>query len=168
MKYSLITSFTIGAIAATLSSASAQSSQPTVITPPAINDGSNFSRAPFPSARQFNDTKAPDGQAIDRTPPNTPATNVEPAVPAARVTVLQPAAPASTTTVAVVTDPALTPTGRSNVAVATSLNAATFAPTIRVTTMASREQMLADIDTQMTASEKAMSSFHSSTAQMSA
>src|SRR3954470_16640663 len=42
----LITSFTIGALAAGLSTASAQN-KPVVITPPAVNDGSNFSRAPF-------------------------------------------------------------------------------------------------------------------------
>src|SRR2546423_8607396 len=50
----------IGAlVGAGLNSALAQSAHPTVITPPAINDGSNSSRAPFPASRQFDDVKAP-------------------------------------------------------------------------------------------------------------
>jgi hypothetical protein len=36
---------------------------------PAVHDGSNFSRAPIPAARQFDDVKAPDGQAIDAPAP---------------------------------------------------------------------------------------------------
>jgi hypothetical protein len=32
-------------------------SQPVYVTPPAVKDGSNFSRAPFPAAREHNDVK---------------------------------------------------------------------------------------------------------------
>lgn len=95
----------------------AQSAKPVVITPPAVQNGSNWSRAPFPAQRQFDDVKGPDGHAIDQmVPPNSPATNLEPAVPVASTTYVAPApVPATTTVVAVPADPALTPTGRPTV-----------------------------------------------------
>jgi len=174
MKYShtRFIAFTIGAVAAGLSAVSAQSTKPVIITPPAVKDGSNASRAPFPAAREFDDVKAPDGQAIDNTAPNTPAANLEPAIPPAPVAVLQPA-PATAIVVApaptvVVTEPVLTPTGRSTVVVASSLDAAAFTPIILSTTMASRDQMLSDIEMRLTNSEKAMDTFRSSVSQMSA
>lgn len=159
----LLATLAIGALAG-LSNISAQSSaKPTVITPPAVKDGSNWSRAPFPAARQFDDVKAPDGQAIDKTAPNTDATNVEPVIPPARVAILQPS-PAPT----LIGDPGLLPTGRVNVAVASSLEAATFAPTIRTASMSSRDQVLSDVQMRLKNSDKALGSFRSSTSQMSA
>ena len=111
MKHSLIT-LALGAILATgFSSASAQSNagKPIVISPPAVKDGSNWSRAPFPAQRQFDDTKAPDGKAIDETGPNSVAANIEPMPPATRVAILQSPAPG------IVSDPTLLPTGRPTV-----------------------------------------------------
>ena len=107
---------TVGALAcAGLPLTHAQSARPVVITPPAVQNGSNWSRAPFLAQRQFDDVKGPDGQAIDQTvPPNSSATNLEPAVPVAATTYVAPA-PAATTVVAVPADPALTPTGRPTV-----------------------------------------------------
>lgn len=159
----------IGAMAsAGLSTLTAQTDsgqQPVVITPPAVQDGSNWSRAPFPAKRRFDDVKAPDGQAIDNLPPNTPATNQEPPIPAPTVAILQPAQPVSAPAVAVVTTetPALAPTGRVNVTVASSLDAATYSPTIRVATFANREQVLADIESRIAASEQAMSALGANT-----
>ena len=154
----------IGAIAAVLPSVSAQSeTRPVVITPPAINDGSNWSRAPFPAARKFDDVKAPDGQAVDKVGANAPAANIEPPTPPARVAILQPTpAPSLTET------PGLMPTGRTTVAVSTAVDAATFAPTIRSSMLSSRDPLLADIETRMSTSEKALASMRSSTNQMSA
>lgn len=171
MKYTpsrLVTSFAIGAVlAAGLSSASAQSnsSRPTVITPPAVKDGSNWSRAPFPAARVFDDVKAPDGKAIDELGANSPVANIEPPTPAARVAILQPAVSPSPTVIAA--DPGLLPTGRSNVSVASSIDSVTFAPTIRSASMSTREQLIADIEARMKTSENAMGSFRSTATQMS-
>lgn len=171
MKYPhsrLVTSFAIGALFATgLSSASAQSNQqPTVITPPAVKDGSNWSRAPFPAARPFDDVKGPDGKAIDELGANSPVAKIEPPVPAARVAILQPAIAPSPTVIGA--DPGLLPTGRSTVAAASSINAHVHAPTIRAASFSTREQVIADIETRLKASDEAMGTFRSSAAQMSA
>jgi hypothetical protein len=136
-------------------------SKPVVITPPAVQNGSNWSRAPFPAERRFDDVKPADGQAIDNLPPNTPATNIEPPVPEARVAVLQgPSTPAPTA----VADATLLPTGR--VAVATSFDAATVTPTIRTATVANRNQVIADIESRITASESAVGSMRNTASQM--
>ncbi len=156
-----------GAMLATagLSNASAQTSsgKPIVITPPVVHDGSNSSRAPFPAQRQADDVTAPDGKAIDETGANSRVANIEPAAPAVRVAVLQPATPP-----AFAGEPGLLPTGRSTVAIAGSLDAATFTPTIRSMMYESREQTLADIDARIKNSEKAMSALRGTTHQMSA
>ena len=81
--------------------------RPTVITPPAVNNGSNWSRAPFPAARQFDDVKSADGRAIDQVGPNGPTANNEPEVAPARVAIMQ-----KTPAPAVVAEPTLMPTGR--------------------------------------------------------
>jgi hypothetical protein len=119
----ILATLTIGAlVCAGFSTAAAQSSnQPLVITPPALKDGSNSSRAPFPAKRQFDDVTPPDGNAIDQNvPPNTPATNIEPPINTPTVAVFAPvpggtAVVATTTAPAAVvttTEPVLTPTGR--------------------------------------------------------
>lgn len=160
----ILVTLALGAFACAGPATFAQSnSKPTVLSPPAIKDGSNWSRAPFPSQRQFDDVKSPDGQAVDQLPPNTPATNVEPPPPPARVAIFQ-SAPSPT----VVGDPGLLPTGRPTIAVASTLETATFAPTIRVATHASRDQIVTDIESRVKASESAMSSMRSSASQMSA
>jgi hypothetical protein len=164
-----------------LSIASAQSSKndadkPTVITPPATKDGSNASRAPLPAARPADDVKPPDGEAIDKTtPPNTPATRPETppgkpqikihAGPGTRVTPSR--IPVPPPEAAGTADPVLTPTGRPAVAVATSLESAKFAPTIRLTTISTRDPVMADIESRMKASERAMAAANASMAGMS-
>ena len=156
----------IGVIAsAGLSTTIAQtnSGKPIVISPPAVQDGSSWSRAPFPAQRQFDDTKPADGKAIDETGPNSPVANIEPPPPAARVAILQP-----TPAPSIGADPGLLPTGRTTVAVATPLEVTTFGPSIRSMTFSSRDQVLADIDARVKNSEKAMSSLRSTTSQMSA
>jgi hypothetical protein len=113
----------------------AYAQHPTVMTPPAVPDGSNWSRAPLPAARPLDDMKAPDGQAIDQLPPNTPATNIEAPIPPARVAILQPAgapAPAAyaatTTITTTTTEPALAPTGRTT----TTVVAPAAAPAVEI------------------------------------
>lgn len=103
---SLVTLFTAAIIFAGVSTASA-TTRPTVITPPVVNNGSNWSRAPFPAARQFADVKSADGRAIDQLGANTPNANIEPAVAPARVAIMQ-RTPAPTA----LGDPGLLPTGR--------------------------------------------------------
>lgn len=149
-------------VAAGYSTASAQS-KPIIITHPAVQDGSNWSRAPFPAARQFNDVKGPDGQAIDALPPNTPSSNPEPTPPPARVAILQ-----RTPAPAVVGDPGLLPTGRTTITVSSAVDAQTFAPTIRSAALASREQVIADIEARMKTSDTALDRVRRSAKEMSA
>jgi vacuolar-type H+-ATPase subunit H len=159
-------SLAVGALlAAGVSTTSAQNNngRPVVITPPAVKDGSNWSRAPFPAQRQMDDVKSPDGQAIDTTlPPNSPASNIEPPTPPPRVAIFQ-SAPTPTPTAV---DPGVLPTGR--VAVATSLNAQTFAPTIRSATFENRAQIIADIESRVQSTESALDSLRRTNNQLSA
>jgi hypothetical protein len=115
MKYphSSLTILAFAAVTVGFTTASAQTplnrptQKPIVMTPPAQHDGSNWSRAPLPAQRQYDDMKGPDGKAIDDLPPNTPATNNEPPVPAPTVAIFQPApAPFGA-------EPGLLPTGRT-------------------------------------------------------
>lgn len=138
------------------------------ISPPPRADGSVMSRAPFPQSR--NDVKAPDGQALDASAPA--ATVPQEPLPAPAVTVMGPA-PSATTTAVVVTpaaspDAALSPTGRTTVSAASSLESTRIAPSIRAATFASRESTVADIDARLTASEKSLAAMRSSSAEMSA
>lgn len=137
----------------TASVATRPAEKPIVITPPAIRDGSNWSRAPMPAQRQFDDVKGPDGQAIDALPPNTPATNSEPVIPPPRVAIFQ-RAPAT----GFAAEPGLMPTGRTTVAVATTMDATNVAQSIRSGTAANRDQILNDIESRLNASEKMMKS----------
>lgn len=169
MKYPhsrLIASLAIGALAVAVSStAYAQSApgKPIVISPPAVKDGSNWSRAPFPAQRQFDDTKPADGKAIDETGPNSLAGNIEPPPPSARVAIMQPAISPTLTG-----DPGLLPTGRTTVVVAAPLEVTTFGPSIRMMTIASRDVMLTDIDARVKNTETAMAKLRSTSNQMSA
>lgn len=163
MKYPhtrLIASLAIGALAGFSSLFAQTSGKPIVISPPAVNNGSNWSRAPFPAQRQFDDTKGPDGKAIDETGPNSTVANIEPPPPPARVAILQ-SAPAPFGA-----EPGLLPTGRTTVVVAAPLDATTFAPSIRTMSFASRDQMLTDIEARVKSSEKAIASLHNTTSQM--
>ena len=181
MKHShtpLVSFLTIGAIiAAGLSPAYAQNSRnsdpnarPLVLTPPAVQNGSTASRAPFPAARVFDDIKAPDGKAIDDLPPNTPATNNEPPLRPAPLAILQPTTPAfpAGTMIAVITpEQGLTPTGRPTVSVTTAMDPGMFVPKIHATTVSTRGQLIADIEQQLKNSEAAMASVRGTSSQMS-
>ncbi len=115
---------------------------PIILTPPAIPDGSNASRAPFPAKRPLDDVKPMDGQSIDPdVPPNTPATDI-PAPPPPRVAVLQ--RPAST-------EPTLLPTGRVNTTAAAAADGARIVPGLRVMAFESRDTMLAEVDARVDA-----------------
>jgi hypothetical protein len=112
---------------------------PIVLTPPAIQDGSNASRAPFPAKRQMDDVKPADGQSIDPdVPPNTPATDI-PAPPPPVVAVLQ--RPAG--------EPALTPTGRVTTTAAAAADVVRVAPGLRAMAFDSRDTLLADLSTRI-------------------
>lgn len=154
----ILATLAIGSLSlAGLSNAAAQQGgKPVVITPPAVQDGSNWSRAPFPAQRRYDDLKSPDGQAIDQNSPgNSEATNIEPPVPPARVAILQPTAPAGVAVATATTpEPVLAPTGR--VAVATTLDAATFGPSIRAATHANKNQIIADIESRLNATDAAI------------
>lgn len=100
--------FTTAILLAGVSTASAQS-RPTVITPLAIKDGSNWSRAPFAAARQFDDVKPADGRAIDQVGANSATTKLEPVVAPAKVAIMQ-----RTPSPTVVSEPVLMPTGRES------------------------------------------------------
>lgn len=148
---------------ATVSAQTASSRDPIVITPPAVPNGSNWNRAPFPAARQRDDVRPPDGQAVDQNlPPNTPATDPEPhPLPEPTVAILQPqAGPAA--------DPALLPTGRPTVGVAASLNAAQTAAAIQASAFEAREQLADDIEARMRAANTALASMRSSAREMNA
>lgn len=154
------------AVPAGVTTASAQvagSRDPIVITPPAVPNGSNSSRAPFVAERRFDDVKPADGQAIDQdVPPNTPATDPEPnPLPTPTVAIFQPAPTPFA-------DPGLLPTGRPTAGVATSLNATQTAATIRAGVFESREQMLADVEARINVADTAMRGMRSSVRQMSA
>lgn len=179
----ILTSLTLAAAAGLAGEAFAQANanQPVIITAPR-HDRTNWSAAPFPGQRQFDDAKGPDGYAIDRLPPNTPATNIEPPQPAPRVAIFQstPSVDASAVAVApaptaepapvvvaqVPAEPALTPTGRSTVAVASTLDAAGYSPVIRASMYESRAQTVADIENRLTASESALASVSASSSAM--
>lgn len=145
--------------------AQSASQSPTVVIPRVpVQDGSNASRAPFIPQRQFDDVKAPDGKAIDdNVPPNTPATD-EPAPPPATVAILQPRVESTIVT----TEPQLAMTGRPTVGVAAGLNSTQVVTTIRTQEIASRDQLLADIDARLKTSESAVRSYRDSSREMSA
>jgi hypothetical protein len=139
------------------------------ISPPPKPDGSVGSRAPFPQSR--NDVKSPDGSAIDASAPA--ATVPAEPLPAPAVTVMGPT-PSTTTTAVVVTPPAattdaaLSPTGRTMISAAASLESTRISPSIRAATFTSRESTVADIDARLTASEKSLAALRSSSSEMSA
>lgn len=178
----ILISLTLAAGAGLAAEAVAQSvgNKPVIITPPR-HDGSSWAAAPFPAQRQFDDAKGPDGYAIDRLPPNTEATNMEKPQPAPRVAIFQstqPAVDASAVAVAPApapvviaqtpAEPVLTPTGRSTVAVASTLDATTYSPTIRASMFEARAQTVADIENRLTASESALASVKATTSAMNA
>ena len=155
---------TFAALASFSSTSFAQESRkPIVITPPAVNNGSNASRAPFPAARPFDDVKAPDGQSIDRNvPPNTRATDPEPnALPMPRVAIMQRpgASPLG--------DPSVLPTGRVTTSLSASLEASRLASAIRAAGVGERDQLVADVENHLSATEIPLRAIRGSTREMS-
>lgn len=154
----LLPTLLLGALACTgLSHAQSRS-----ITLPAVSDGSNWSRAPFAAARPFDDAKGPDGEAFDEHLSATP----DLPLPPPRVAIFQSAPPAmavASTSSPTVTapavaspEPALTPTGRSSVGVAAGLDAVAMGNRLRSASLASREQILTDIENRLTSTEKSV------------
>lgn len=138
-------------------------SAPLVITPPAVQDGSNRSRAPFIAARRQDDVTPPNGEAIDQAvPPNTPSTTPDPvAPPAATVAILQPR---TSPTVA----PGLMPTGHPTVAASAALDANRMEQSIQSASFESRDQVLDDMRTRVRQSKDTLSEFRRSRSEMSA
>lgn len=136
-------------------------SAPVVITRPAIPDGSNFSRAPFPASRPQNDVTPPNGEAIDlNVPPNTPATTPEPyAPPPAAIAILQPR-----TNV----EPGLMPTGRPTTGAAVALDATRVEPSIRVATFENRSEVLGGLRNRLQQTKTTLAEFRRTENEMSA
>ena len=151
----------------------AQENKPTVITPPAVKDGSNESRAPFPSARQLDETKGPSAQAREQAPASTPATESRkpPAAPSnVRIKVERNPAPEDVAEARAKADSerVLSPTGRAPASIAASLDSHNFAPTLRVATAASRGQLTTDIEGRIASAETALNAVEKTAAEMSA
>lgn len=138
-----------------------RASAPVVITPPAVHDGSNFSRAPFPAERAMNDVTPPNGEAFNQEmPPNTPSTTPAPiAPPVPSVAVLEPRTR---------TEPGLMPTGRPTVAASASLDASQIEPQIRQTSFEARDDLVDGLRVRLRQSELAMQEFRRSEHEMSA
>jgi hypothetical protein len=165
MKYSItwlvaLTGAAGMAVAPTLSAEThKRPSSPVVITPPAVPDGSNFSRAPFPAARPQNDVTPPNGEAFDQDmPPNTPSTTPAPEPPPpATIAILQPK-----------TEPGLMPTGRTSVSATVALDTAQVEPAIRSATYESRDGLIDGLRTRIRESESTLSQFRRTENEMSA
>jgi hypothetical protein len=136
-----------------------RASAPTVITPPAVPDGSNRSRAPFIAARPQDDVTPPNGQAFDlNVPPNTPSTTPDPvAPPAPTVAILQPRVA-----------PGLMPTGHPTTSAAMALDATHLSPTIQSASFESRDELIDNLRVRIRQSNDTMSEFRRSRSEMSA
>lgn len=164
MKYTItsLLAFT-GATALALNTAAfagtpKRASAPVVITPPAVQNGSNWSRAPFPAARPANDVTPPNGQAFDQDlPPNTPSTTPAPLPPpVAAVAIAQPT-----------TAPGLTPTGRPGTGAAMALDPMRVEPSIRAATFESRDNLVDGLRLRVRQSEETVAEFRRTEGQMS-
>jgi hypothetical protein len=150
----------------------AQANNPPVITPPTVKDGSNESRAPFPAARQFDETQGPSAQAREQAPVSTPATeNRRPPAPPSNVRIkvqrVPPGENVAQARAKADAEPVLTPTGRSQTAIAASLDSQNFAPTLRAATAASRGKLIGEVESRIASAETALSAVEKSSAEMS-
>jgi len=162
MKYiPTLLAFT-GATLAVLSTANAEThkraSAPLVITPAAVPNGSNWSRAPFPAARPQNDVTPANGEAFDEdVPPNTPSTTPAPLAPSAPVVaIMQPR-----------TEPGLMPTGRAGIAASASLDNRQVQPMIRNASFDSRDQLVDTVRVRVGQADDAVTQFRHSENEMS-
>ncbi len=164
MKYTITHLLTFAGAAALLLNCAAiagtpkRLSAPVVITPPAVHDGSNWSRAPFPAARPQNDVTPPNGQAFDQNlPPNTPSTTPDPLPPPAPVVaIMQPRVA-----------PGEMPTGLPGSGAALTLDPTHVEPSIRASTFEARDNLVDGIRLRVRQSEEKIAEFRSSEAQMS-
>lgn len=134
-------------------------SAPVVITLPAVPDGSNWSRAPFPAARPQNDVTPPNGEAFDENlPPNTPSTTPQPVpLPVPRLAILEPQVA-----------PGLTPTGQPVTSLAAALDAAQMEPAIRAVAYETREELIDGIRVRVRKGETGFVEIERTRGQMSA
>lgn len=135
-----------------------RASAPVIITPPAIHDGSNWSRAPFLAQRHQNDATPPNGEAFDQdVPPNTPSTTPAPLPPPEpTVAVLQPRV-----------EPGLMPTGRPTTGAAAAVDSGRVSPMIRNASFAARDDIVDNVRIRMRQSEAAVNEFARSESEMS-
>jgi hypothetical protein len=136
-----------------------RASAPVVITMPAVPNGRNFSRAPFPAARWENDVTPPNGVAFDLDlPPNTPSTTPDPiAPPVPRYAILQPAVP-----------PGEMPTGLVAIGASTALDPARVEPTIRSAMYESRDDLIDSLRLRVRQGQTTIAELRRTQSQMSA
>lgn len=153
-----------GLLALGLSSAGAatpqRSSAPRIITPPAINDGSIASRAPFLAARPFDDARGPDGKAFDDFPPNTLSTTPQPLPPPPPRFAIFQKRPS--------TVPGTSPTGRVASGVSAPLDAPRLMAALRATSADTRHEAISDLENRVRASETALAVMRGTQGEMSA
>ena len=152
--------------------ANANANKPTVSAPSAAKDNVPSSTPALeqpaaPASDRAAATTKPDADVTPATPaiPATPAT---PASPSDSATAAVPATPATPATPAVPADPSSLPTGRTAASVSAALDSATFAPTIRSTAIATRDQVISDVETRIAATETAMNAMGKTASEMSA
>lgn len=165
MKHSLARFLALAGTAAVLSPAAFGGTQkpadaPLVITRPAVPNGSNFARAPFPAARLQNDVTPPDGEAFDEDlPPNTPATTPAPmSMPPPAYAIFQSDP---------VSDPGSLPTGRPTFGAAAALEPNRVQPVITSATYEGRESVIDDVRARVRQSQVAVADYRRSRNQMS-
>lgn len=136
-----------------------RASAPVVITMPAVPNGSNFSRAPFPAARWENDVTRPNDMAFDLDlPPNTPSTTPDPiAPPVPRFAILQPRVP-----------PGEMPTGLVAIGASTALDPGRVEPTIRSATYESRDDLIDSLRLRVRQGQTTVAELRRNQSQMSA
>lgn len=134
----------------------------TVIPRPQVNDGSNASRAPFPTDRTFSDVTPPDGEAIDESlPPNTEATEPAPPPPPT-VAIFQSEQPAPDSGLGA-SEPTLAMTGRPTTGVSASLEATRIAAAIRSQPETGREQLFTDVESRLKSGASSLQALRNST-----
>ncbi len=164
MKYTISALFAVSTMAALVTAPTSfagthkRASAPVVIQMPAIPDGSNWSRAPFPSERPQNDVTPPNGEAFDQNiPPNTPATTPEPfAPPPPAVAIFRPRVA-----------PSEMPTGREAVSASVGLDAAQLVPSIRNSSYGTRDDLVDSLRVRVRRSEESVAAFARTESEMS-
>ena len=146
-----------------------QANNPPVITPPAAKDGSNESLTPLPAARRRDETQGPSAQAREQAPvsPPAPENRRPPSNVRIKVERISPGENVAQAQAKADAEPVLTPTGRSQAAVAAPLDSQNFAPTLRAATPASRGKLIGDVESRIASAETALNAAEKSSAEMS-